>query len=121
MSTDSGWNARLLSGLLAARSDEASGGAADEFQHVCEEKGGWFGSAASQGDVDEGGGDANEDAMKEELGSEAAADPDGEEETGEQGSSRRGVGEGASPEKVGKRKNEDDYEYFGEESAEQGS
>lgn len=53
-----------------------------------------FGAAASEGDIDESGYDADEDAVQDELGSEAAADPDGEGKTGEERGGRCGVGEG---------------------------
>ena len=80
-----------------------------------------FGAAASEGDIDESGYDADEDAVQDKLGSEAAANPDGEDKTGEERGGRCGVGEGIFAGEQSEGNNERDYGDFGEESGEQDS
>jgi hypothetical protein len=81
---------------------------------VGDEIGGRLWAASSQRDVDESGDDADEQAMKNKLRIEAAADPDGEDKTGQQGSGRRRVSQGALAEEQGDWKDEGDYGNFSE-------
>ena len=80
-----------------------------------------LGGTSSKGDVDERGRYADEDAMEDEMGSDTAADPNGEDKTGKQRGGWRRVGESVLAGKKRDWKDEGDYGNFSEESAEQDS